>query len=134
MTDSIQGVPTSLKYPQKCLRAKFTKKNVFRSKKLLFQPFFLNCKIENGFLKQLFSILLNKSLHKIMEKSCLQKPFSILQFRKKGSKSNFLERNTFFRKRCSLRSQTFLSLFQTCCDTLYYQKMLHFLFGQKNSI
>ena len=32
------------------------KKIVFRSKKLLFQPFFLNCKTENGFLKQLFSI------------------------------------------------------------------------------
>ena len=30
------------------------KKIVFCSKKLLFQPYFLSCKIENGFLKQLF--------------------------------------------------------------------------------
>ena len=39
----LQGVPTSLECTQKCLRAKrasFTKKIVFRSKKLLFQPFF----------------------------------------------------------------------------------------------
>ena len=31
-----------------------------------------------------------------MEKSCFKKPFSFLQFRKKGWKSNFLERNTIF--------------------------------------
>ena len=29
------------------------KKNVFYSMKLLFEPFFVNCKNENGFLKQL---------------------------------------------------------------------------------
>ena len=57
-------------------------KIVFCSKKLLFQPYFLNCKNENGFLKQLFSILLNNSLHKNMEKSCFKKSFWILQFRK----------------------------------------------------
>ena len=57
-------------------------KIVFCSKKLLFQPFFLNWKIENGFLKQLFSNLLNRLLHNKMEKSCFKKPFSFLQFRK----------------------------------------------------
>ena len=43
----VQGVPTSLGYTKKCLRAKratFTQKNVLCSKKLLFEPFFVNCK------------------------------------------------------------------------------------------
>ena len=57
-------------------------KIVLCSKKLLFQPYFLSCKIENGFLKQLFSILLNKLLHKIIEKRCFKKQFAFLQFRK----------------------------------------------------
>ena len=38
---------------------------------------------------------------------------------KKGSKSNFLERNTIFCKRILLRSDTFLCRFQTCWNTLY---------------
>ena len=61
------------------------KKIVFRSKKLLFQPFLKTAKIENGFLSKFSPIsnnLLNKSLHKIMEKSCFKKPLSILQLRK----------------------------------------------------
>ena len=101
------------------------KKIVFCAIKLLFQPFFLNCKNKNGFLKQLFSILLNKLLHNIMEKCCYKKPFSFLQCKKKGWKSNFMEQNTNFCnfcKRCSLCSHSFLSfrtLFQTCWDTLY---------------
>ena len=62
------------------------KKIVFRSKKLLFQPFFLNCINENGFLKQLFSILLNILLHNT---NCFKKPFSFLQFTKKAQKAIF---------------------------------------------
>ena len=60
-----------------------------------------------------------------MEESCSKKPFSFLQFTKTGSKSNFLEQNTFFRKICNLRLQTSelqnitFSLSQTCWDTLY---------------
>ena len=57
-------------------------KIVLCSKKLLFQPYFLSCKIENGFLKQLFSIFLCSNLFSKMEKSCFKKPFSILQLRK----------------------------------------------------
>ena len=57
-------------------------KFVFCSIKLLFQPYFLSCKIENSFLKQLFSIILCSNLFSKMEKSCFKKPFSILQFRK----------------------------------------------------
>ena len=57
-------------------------KIVLCSKKLLFQPYFLSCKIENGFLTQLFSIFLCSDLFSKMEKSCFKKPFSILQFRK----------------------------------------------------
>ena len=50
----------------------------------------------------------------------LKNPFSFFAVHKKGSKSNFLEQNTiFFCKRSSLRSQTFLSWFQTCWDTRY---------------
>ena len=41
-----------------------------------------------------------------MEESCSKKPFSFLQFTKTGSKSNFLEQNTFFRKIRYLRWQT----------------------------
>ena len=65
----IQGVPTSLECTQKCLRAKrasFTKKIVFRSKKLLFQPFLKTAKNENGFLSNFTPIsdnLINKLLH-----------------------------------------------------------------------
>ena len=54
----LQGVPTSLEYAQNCLRAKrasFTKKIVFCSKKLLFEPFLPTARNDNGFLKQLFS-------------------------------------------------------------------------------
>ena len=69
-------------------------KIVLCSKKLLFQPYFLSCKIENGFLKQLFSIFLCSNLFSKMEKSCFKKPISFLQVKKKGWKSNFLERNT----------------------------------------
>ena len=66
----LPGVPTSLESAQKCLRAKrasFTKKFVFRSKKLLFQPFLKTAKNENGFLSNFSPIsnnLLNKLLHK----------------------------------------------------------------------
>ena len=86
----LPAVPTSLESAQKCLRAKrasFTKKFVFRSKKLLFQPFFLNCKNKNGFLKQLFSIILCSNLFsKLFEigEKLLKNPFSVLAVFKKG--------------------------------------------------
>ena len=57
--------------------------------KIAFSAFFQNCKNEIGFLKQLFSILLNKLLHKIMEKSGLKIHVHFLQFTKKAEKANF---------------------------------------------
>ena len=62
------------------------KKNVFRSKKLLFEPFFPELQIENGLLKQLFFNLLNKFQHKI---KFLKGTFLILQFDKKAQKAIF---------------------------------------------
>ena len=52
----------------------------------------------------------------------LKNPFSFLTVHKKGSKSNFMERNTIFCKRILLRSDTFLSRFQTCWN-IWYVKM-----------
>ena len=127
---SLQGVPTSLGYVQKCLRAKrasFTKKNVFCSKKLLFEPFLWTATNENGFLSNFSPIsdnLLNKLLHKTIGEKLLKTTFSLFAVHKKGSKSNFLEHNTIFRKIRNLRLKTSelqnitLSLFQTCWDTL----------------
>ena len=87
----VLGVPTSLGDTQKFLRAKratFTKKkNVFCSKKLLFQPFFLNCKIENGLLMQFFSIILCSNLFsKLFEigEKLLKNPFTFLAVFGKG--------------------------------------------------
>ena len=80
----------------------FTKKYVLWvlcSKKLLFEPFFPNCKIGNGFLSNFSPILnnlLNKLLYKIIGEKFLKIPFSFLQFTKNGSKSNFMEHNTYF--------------------------------------
>merc|ERR1711953_316015 len=68
----------------------------------------------------LFSALL------IIGEKLLKNPFSFLAVYKKGSKSNFLEQNTIFFKRSSLRSQTFLSVSQTCWDTLYRVKIEYF--------
>ena len=65
----------------------------------------------------LYSNLLSK-LFEIGEK-LLQNPFSFLQFTKKERNSIFWSRIHFFRKRSSLRSQTFLRVFQTCWYTLY---------------
>ena len=70
-------------------------KIVFCSIKLLFQPYFLNCKIQNDFLKQLFSIFLCSELFSKMEKSCFKKPFSFLQFRKKAQKVIFWSEKHF---------------------------------------
>ena len=72
------------------------KKIVFRSKKLLFQPFFLNCKNENGFLKQRFSNWQNKLLHKTIESGCFKKAFSFCSWRKKAEKENFWSEILFF--------------------------------------
>ena len=105
----------------------FTKKYVLCSIKLLFEPFFANCEIKNGFLSNFSPItnnLLNKLLHKTIGEKFLKIPFSFLQFTKNGSKAilwstiHISSKNRNFRKRCSLRSKTYLSLFQTCWDTL----------------
>ena len=56
-----------------------------------------------------------------LEKSCKTIPFSFLQFTKKAQKATFWSEIQFFScKRCLLRSQTYLSLFQTSWDTRYY--------------
>ena len=71
----------------------------------------------------LCSNLFNK-LFEIGEK-LLTNPLSFFTVHKKGWKSNFLEQNTFFPKRSSLRSQVSehqniaFNPFQTCWDTLY---------------
>ena len=48
---TLQGVPTSLEYPQKCLQAKRVRlrKKCILLQKIEFQSFFVNCKNENGF-------------------------------------------------------------------------------------
>ena len=80
------------------------------------------------FLSNFFPIsnnLLNKLLHKIIGEKLLKSPVALFTVDKKGSKSNFMEQNTFFRKLRILRLQTSelqnitFRLFQTCWDTLY---------------
>ena len=71
----------------------YKKKFVFCSKKLLFKAFFYELQKCYWLFKAIFLHLLNKLLHKT---NCSKKPFSFLQFSKKGLKSNFLEQNTFF--------------------------------------
>ena len=69
-------------------------------------------------------ILCSNLFSKLFEigEKLLKNPFSFLTVHKKGSKSNFLERNTIFCKRILLRSDTFLSRFQTCWN-IWYVKM-----------
>ena len=109
--------------------ASLTKKFVFRSKKLLFQPFLKTAKTENGFLSNFSPIswnLLNKLIHKIFGKKLPKNSICLFAVHKKGLKSNFMEQNTFFRKIRNLRWQTSelqniaFSLSQTCWDTLYF--------------
>ena len=76
------------------------KKIVFRSKKLLFQPFLKTAKNENGFLSNFTPIsdnLINKLLHQTLEQSCLRIPFSFLQFKKKAKNAIFWSKIHFFR-------------------------------------
>ena len=83
------------------------RKKVFCSQKLIaFWAFFHELQTKKWLFQATFLHLLNKSLHKSRG---FKKSFSILQFTKKASKNNFLEQNTFFRKRCSVHSKTFLS-------------------------
>ena len=54
-----------------------------------------------------------------LEKSCLEFHFHFLQFKKKAQKAIFWSIIHFFQKRSLLHLQTYLSVFQTCWDTLY---------------
>ena len=69
--------------------------------------------------------LLNKLLHKTIGEKLLKNSIFNIAVHKNGSKSNFMEQNTFFRKIRNLRLQTSelqnmtSSLSQTCWDTLY---------------
>ena len=69
--------------------------------KIAFSAFFVKCKNKNGFLSNFSPIVLCSNLFsKLVEigEKMLKNPFSILQFSKKGWKSNFLEQNTNFFK------------------------------------
>ena len=68
---------------------------------------------------QLSYVVIYLSNYLNLEKSCLKIHFHFLQFTKKAEKAIFWSEIQFFCKRYSLRSQTFLSVFQTCQDTLY---------------
>ena len=103
------------------------RKCIFRSKKIAFWAFSVNYKNENGFLSnfsQISNNLLNRLLNKTIGEKLLKTTFSLFAVHKKGSKCNFLEHNTIFRKIRNLRLKTSelqnitLSLFQTCWDTL----------------
>ena len=61
---------------------------------------------EIGVLKQLFSNIVNKLLHKT---NCFKKPFSFGSSQKR-LKQQFFGAKYIFYKRCSLRSQTFSEL------------------------
>ena len=88
--------------------------------KIAFSAFFVNCKNENGFFNNFAPFsnnLLSKLLHKIIGEKLLKNPFSTLQFTKKAEKANFWSEIQFFWETYFIRSQTFLSLSQTCLDT-----------------
>ena len=102
-------------------------KNVFCSKKLLFDPFLWTAKMIMEFFGNFSPIILcSDLLGKLFEigGKLLNNPLSFLAVYKKGWKSNFLEQNTIFScKRSSLRSQTFFLAYSrlvgTPCSTLY---------------
>ena len=109
---------------------------LFWSKKLLFQPFLSTARTDNGFLSHFFPFsnnLLHKLLHRIIGERLPKNSIFIFAVHKKGSKSNFMEQNTFFHKIRNLRWQTSelqtitFSLSQTCWDTLYTMKISIFL-------
>ena len=81
---------------QQVWSTKRTKKCCILLQKMAFSAFFLELQNWNGSLKQLFSNLLNKSLHNTMEKGCFKKAIFSLQFTEKGWKRHFLESNTAF--------------------------------------
>ena len=79
--------------------------------------------LNNGLLSNFPPIsnnLPSKSLHKIIGEKLPKNSIIIFAVHKKGSNSNFLEQNTFFRKIRSLRLQTSelqnitFSISQTC--------------------
>ena len=101
----LQGVPTSLELSHKnnCEQSEncFSKICIFAPKNCFFRIFFANSKMKMASLKQLFSNLLNKLLHKI---NCFKEAIFILELAKKCSKSNFLaQKYTFLKIRCLLR-------------------------------
>ena len=86
---------------------------------MLFEPVFVNCKNEKGFFEQLSSIILCGNLFSKWRKAALKSRFHFCSLGKMAEKAIFLSKIQFFYKRSSLRSQTFLSVSQTCWDTRY---------------
>ena len=108
----LQGVPTSLEYPQKvCERNKIRlPKKCILLQKIEFQSFFVNCKNENGFWSNFSPIsnnLLSKLLYKTIGESRLIFHFQFCSWQKKSRTqffgaeyifSNFFDSLTNFRK------------------------------------
>ena len=118
--DRLNAIFWSSEVCQQILR--ILRKNVFCSIKLLFKPFLWTAKRPMEFLGNFFQkfyvvIYLVNCLK--LEKSGFKIHFHFLQFTKKAQKAILWSRIHFFCKRSSLRSQTFLSVSQTCLDTLY---------------
>ena len=103
-------------------RLRSFQKNVFYSKNLPFQPFLSTAKLKMEY----FSIFVLFQLSYIvtylvnclkLEKSCWKIHFQFCSSQKKAQKAIFWSKiHIFFCKRCSLRSQTFWTVFQTCWD------------------
>ena len=94
----LQGGPKSLEWSHTNVpneTSNIKKKKLFFRHKIAFCAFFRQLQNENCFLKHVFSILLNKSLHKL---NCLKKQFHILQQIKNAKKAIFWRKNKFYVK------------------------------------
>ena len=114
-------------------RATFYEKMYFCGKKWLFEHFFANSKMKMASLKQLFSTLLNKLLHKI---TCFIEAIFILALPKKCSK---ITQNVAFE--VWHFPPIFVLLKLTCLVTLFDRKLQVFknspkwtIFGIFNSL
>ena len=77
-------------------RLQILRKNVFCSKKLLFEPVLVNCKNEKGFFEQLSSIILCGNLFSKWRKAALESRFHFCSLGKKAEKAIFWSRIHFF--------------------------------------
>ena len=91
----------------------------FAPKNCFFRLFSWTAKMKMAFLSNLSYVVIYLVNCLKLEKSCFKIHFQFCSFQKRLKKQYFGAKYKLFCKRCLLRSQSFLSWFQTCWDTWY---------------